>query len=653
MKKISDFNNRNDFINYLHSVGFINQNNKTRNEKLSLSSLFDKNDELYHKAHISKKYSDEKRCLTVPDRDLKDLQKIINELIKAQLKFNSFKFEKYVQAYQDKKGIFTNAQMHRNKKYLLHLDLKNFFPTIHFGRVSGLLHKSYLFGLNKQMAFFFANILTYKGELPQGSPTSPIISNLIGKRLDQQIVRVALKFHFTYSRYADDLTFSTNDSNIIRNKLFSFKSEIYKIVNKNGFKINDKKTIISGPNVRHEVTGLSNNKRVSVTDDFYKKTRAMVNNIYVKNFFFDGSYFCKLNSEKSIRIAIQKISGRYAFIKDIEDKNRNMYIGHENGSEYNGITPTYFKEESYKNNRLGIYSGKMLSYSRFLFYKFFLSGLDSYIFCEGKTDPRYIKAAMNSLNINSKIKLIDFESQKNKNTTFKKIFSLSGGGGSLKIILEMYFGNAGFSTSKMTTNLTSYWDYFSQKIIPIRPSIILFDYEINSNNSPLSHALNFIKSRLINSQNNTIDFKDIEHNIKNFGYSHIIGNLYIATTFQKCKSSDIAIENYFPDDFLNHPYASDPKYVDNENQKERQFENAPDLQNSSVNKIEKNEFSSYVRSRINDKDLFKNFKELFLIFDKIRVDYGRLIFEKMNYLDSSSILYKFTNEKLNEISDID
>ena len=78
------------------------------------------------------------------------------------------------------RSIFTNASVHKNRRYVLNLDLEDFFPSLNFGRVRGFFLKDKRFELNEKVATVIAQIACHKNELPQGSPCSPIISNLLG-----------------------------------------------------------------------------------------------------------------------------------------------------------------------------------------------------------------------------------------------------------------------------------------------------------------------------------------------------------------------------------------------------------------------------------------------------------------------------------------
>jgi hypothetical protein len=112
--------------------------------------------------------------------------------------------------FRRKHSIITNARRHKRRRYVLNLDLKDFFPTFNFGRVRGFFIHSNSFKLNDKVATIIAQIACFENALPQGSPCSPIIADLIAHLLDVRLVGLPKQHNLTYSRYADDLTFSTS-----------------------------------------------------------------------------------------------------------------------------------------------------------------------------------------------------------------------------------------------------------------------------------------------------------------------------------------------------------------------------------------------------------------------------------------------------------
>ena len=110
-------------------------------------------------------------------------------------------------------SIVTNARPHKGRRYVLNLDIEDFFPAFNFGRVRGFFLKNNNFMLSEKVATILAQIACYQNSLPQGSPCSPIISDLIAHTLDVYLAQLARRYTCTYTRYADDLTFSTNRKN--------------------------------------------------------------------------------------------------------------------------------------------------------------------------------------------------------------------------------------------------------------------------------------------------------------------------------------------------------------------------------------------------------------------------------------------------------
>ena len=124
------------------------------------------------------------------------------------------------------------------------------------------------------------------GKLPQGAPSSPIISNLICEILDHRLLKIAKKYKLDYTRYADDLTFSTNDKKFLGLQT-EFYEEISKEIIRAGFKINEKKKRLQLRDSRQVVTGLVVNKKINVNRIYYKETRAMAHQLYITGKFRD------------------------------------------------------------------------------------------------------------------------------------------------------------------------------------------------------------------------------------------------------------------------------------------------------------------------------------------------------------------------------
>ena len=141
------------------------------------------------------------RLISAPDRRLKMLQRTIAPLLdKIYIPRNP------VHGFVQDRSVKTNATSHSRSKFVVNLDIEHFFPSISENRIAGLLKA---LGVNDDVAAIVARLCTNKGILPQGAPTSPVLSNMICFRLDKEMLAIAKAARCIYTRYADDITFSS------------------------------------------------------------------------------------------------------------------------------------------------------------------------------------------------------------------------------------------------------------------------------------------------------------------------------------------------------------------------------------------------------------------------------------------------------------
>ena len=156
----------------------------------------------YYSFQINKK-NGKFRNISAPSPFIKILQQKLNQVLKAV-----YNPKPSAHGFVINRSIVTNASKHLSRKYVFNIDLKDFFPSINFGRVRGMfMAKPY--NLPEKVSTVLAHLCCFDRQLPQGAPTSPIISNMICGKLDSQLQQLASKYRCTYSRYADDITFST------------------------------------------------------------------------------------------------------------------------------------------------------------------------------------------------------------------------------------------------------------------------------------------------------------------------------------------------------------------------------------------------------------------------------------------------------------
>ncbi|AZZ46133.1 reverse transcriptase [Pseudomonadaceae bacterium SI-3] len=215
------------------------------------------------------------RLIEAPIKGLKDIQRAISVYLYEQYKPRSCVF-----AYVQGKGIVEHASIHIGQRWLLRFDLKDFFHTIKTSRISGLLRRP-PYSLAKGPAETIARICSKDGRLTQGSPSSPVISNLLCKGLDYKIKELAAKNKCYYSRYADDIFISNNGSvfpSAIAIRTLEGTAELslalQEIVSASGFQINKSKTTLRMRSERQIVTGIIVNRKSNIPKEFLNSVRA-------------------------------------------------------------------------------------------------------------------------------------------------------------------------------------------------------------------------------------------------------------------------------------------------------------------------------------------------------------------------------------------
>lgn len=232
------------------------------------------------------------------------------------------------------RSIVTNATPHIHKAQILNLDLENFFPSINFGRVQHLF-TSIPFGVGYSAATVLAQLCCKDGSLPQGAPTSPIVANMICYRLDGELKKLAIDKKWFYTRYADDITFSTW-SNALPMQLatrgadgsVTAGDEVRRIIESNWFKINEAKVRLQTRQERQVVTGLSVNQFPNVERSFIRTTRAMIANYRLHGAVWSQKKLSEKRgpSQRPVPAVETVIRGRLAFISMVRGSDDPTYI---------------------------------------------------------------------------------------------------------------------------------------------------------------------------------------------------------------------------------------------------------------------------------------------------------------------------------------
>src|SRR5699024_8301969 len=161
-------------------------------------------------------------------------------------------------------SITDNAKFHRKQKKVLSVDIKNYFGTINYNMVYPFFRS---LGYSKQVSTMLSNICILEDALPQGSPTSPMLSNLITRQLDNRIGNFAKKKGIRYTRYADDLTFSGDFEEGV---VINFVKKVFK---EYGFTINEQKTRVRLESQQQEVTGIVVNEKLQASRKYRREFR--------------------------------------------------------------------------------------------------------------------------------------------------------------------------------------------------------------------------------------------------------------------------------------------------------------------------------------------------------------------------------------------
>jgi RNA-directed DNA polymerase len=457
------------------------------------------------------------RTISAPIPELKLLQRRLANVLydcRAEIEAAAPTRRALSHAYRKGHSIVTNARQHRKRRFVLNVDLKDYFPSLNFGRVRGFFIKNNEFGLNEKIATLIAQIACHENSLPQGSPCSPVISDLMTHLLDVRLAQLSKSVSCTYSRYSDDLTFSTNKT-VFPDALahrddepgsdWQLGDQLLHVISKSGFSVKDQKTRLQGRARQQVVTGLTVNKKVNIRARYYREARQMCHSLFRKGAFTtrppvptaqpEGVGDPPSVIEPSIR-QLEGIISHIHYVKNLADLRE------------------------YKEKRSSPTATRTL-YRDLLFYKHFIANDKPLIICEGRTDPVYLRAAITKL-ATSFPGLVSIEGGKPKTAvkffnytdTTQEVMSLGGGSGDLKFLIIDYmkrihkFNNPG----------------------DMNPVIILVDNDLGAKD---------VFPTAANLGNCVISMKTKDD------FYHLGHNLYLVKTPEKGKTGESYIEQLF------------------------------------------------------------------------------------------------------------
>lgn len=284
-----------------------------------------------------KKKSDGYRQITAPrNQSFMLLLRYVNEIFKAV-----YSPSDYAMGFTEQRSVVTNANVHKGQNYIFNIDLKDFFPSIEQPRVWKRLQLE-PFNFPIPVANVLAGICSMKETrtlengtkkdfyvLPQGAPTSPIITNMICDTLDRRLAGLAKRFGLRYTRYADDITFSSMHN--VYQKDGDFRKELVRIIQSQGFTINEKKTRLQKIGGRQEVTGIIVSDKLNVTQKYVRDIR---NILYIWDRYGYGvtysKFFPKYKEEKGhVKKGnpdlVNVLDGKLMYMKMVKGENDSVY----------------------------------------------------------------------------------------------------------------------------------------------------------------------------------------------------------------------------------------------------------------------------------------------------------------------------------------
>lgn len=241
----------------------------------------------------AKTYADgtvKQRIIEPSEGVVKELQRRINQYI-----FSEYKFPSHVQGSVKGRSNITNGKIHQGKKYKFCTDFKDFFPSISNKMVFEAFR---LMGYTPTISRLLTQLTTYRFKVPQGAPTSSYVANLVALPLDEKLMALCVLNDITYTRYVDDLTFSSSKD--FRHLI----DQIAALIKEAGFKISYRKTKYSG---RQTITGIEVfNNFIDVPDDIKQRVNAeIIQNSHKKGGIVDYFNAVRRVNTKSLK-AIRK-----------------------------------------------------------------------------------------------------------------------------------------------------------------------------------------------------------------------------------------------------------------------------------------------------------------------------------------------------------
>ena len=272
----------------------------------------------FYKHYEIPKRSGGMRAIEEPLPSLKEIQTwILKNILEPAAKKHVSPVAK---AFVPGKNLRENARFHKNREKVMALDIHDFFGSIKFGEVYGVFEK---LGYREDVCVMLTNLCIYRGCLPQGAPTSPMLSNLIFTDVDKKIFHYCRSRNILYTRYADDMTFSGD--NLSPRRIIAY---VRVVIWSKRLRLNDEKTKVMGKGMAQTVTGVVVNEKLQVPRQYRDKVRQEV--YYCIKYGFKGHMENQREAGKlpswihTVEVYKHHLEGKINYVLQINPKDQEF-----------------------------------------------------------------------------------------------------------------------------------------------------------------------------------------------------------------------------------------------------------------------------------------------------------------------------------------
>lgn len=261
------------------------------------------------------KKNGKQRIIEDPADALQTLQARLNDYLQPLYFFNrteaAYGYLIKPDDVRETRNIVTNAKVHSRSRYLLNIDVKDFFHYIKWQKLFDALTAA-PFNIHYDVAVCICHLCTFNGRLPMGAPTSPALSNIAAHKFDREMQQYCLGEKMTFTRYVDDMSFS-GDAEITERHF----SQLCTIITKEGYEPHPQKIKWFGDGDTKIITGLHvKNGTVSVAPDYMHEIEAEIKNL--RGFvLMHARMHPRQHKDFSHCKPAQKIKGAMAFVASV------------------------------------------------------------------------------------------------------------------------------------------------------------------------------------------------------------------------------------------------------------------------------------------------------------------------------------------------